>query len=566
MVECEQITKKAHTMIKGNTLSITAITVLASTLFTADISAATNESPYKSKYETVILYTNDVHCFADENIGYAGLAAYRKEMLKQTPYVAMVDGGDHLQGNAIGTLTKGENIVDIMNHVRYDFATIGNHEFDYGLDVLKARIDSSNTQYLASNVKYTGVSKDPFAKTVPYAIKRFGVNRIGFIGIVTPRSIGSSNPDNFREDKKIVVNLCGQNNGQNLFDTVQATVNSCRQNGADYVIALSHLGTSASVVPFDSKTLIANTTGIDAVLDAHSHSIIPFEKLTNKDGKEVILTSTGTGLERIGKLTISAEGIKTELISDYKGKDQKIAALIARQKEALGAELNNEIGISNTSLSITTPEGARIVRNRECGIGNWVTDAMAFTAGTEIALCNGGGIRSDLKAGKVSYMDLLAIHTFNNKVTKLNITGQKLLDILESCYQHVGSEAVAADGTALNESGSFLQVAGLKLTIDASKPTPIKKSNEGTVIEGDRRVEDVLVKVNGNYEPIDPAKSYMVAVPNYMVNNKKGAGNVNEDSILEIFGIIPDAMAEHFKHIKGDLSQYANIEGRITVK
>lgn len=524
---------------------------------------------YRSNYDIIILYTNDVHCFVDNNIGYAGLVAYKKDMLKETPYVSLVDCGDHLQGNITGAASKGAFIVDIMNKVKYDFATIGNHEFDYGLTELTQRIKESKTKYLNCNATYTGNNENPFEPTTACAVKTYGLNKVGFVGIVTPRSISSSTPANFKENDKYVVDLKGKNNGQELFDTVQKSVNACISAGANYVIILSHLGTNASHAPFDSKTLIANTTGIDVVLDGHSHSIIPSETILNKEGKKVLLSSTGTALERIGKLTINSKGISSELISDYTAKDPAIKEFIDKIKSSLGENLNKVIGFSNQTLSVSNENGARLIRNREANIGNWVTDAMTYSAGTEVGICNGGGIRADLKAGEIKYSDIYAMHTFNNTLLKAKITGKKLLNILENSYRFVSKEAVGPDGSAQNENGGFMQVSGLKLVIDTSVKSPVKVDDKGILksIEGENRVKEVMILVNGKYEPLDLNKTYIIAAPDYIATGgKNGSYRILEEDILEKYGILPEAFVEYFKHLKGNLSDYNKTEGRITVK
>lgn len=524
---------------------------------------------YRSNYDIVILYTNDVHCFVDSSIGYAGLVAYKKDMMSKTPYVSLVDCGDHLQGNVTGLASKGSYIVDIMNKAKYEYAIIGNHEFDYGLDVLRDRIKESRFQYLNCNATYSGKNEDPFAKTVSYSIRRYGLNKVGFIGVVTPKSISSSTPANFKEDGKYVVDLKGKDNGQELFSTVQTAVNDCISAGASYIVVLSHLGTNASHAPFNSKSLIANTTGIDAVLDAHSHSVIPSEKVLNKDGQEVLLSSTGTALERIGKLTINADGIKSELISDYKNKDQAMTEFIDKIKNSLGGNMGKVIGKSNQALSISNENGVRIVRNSETNIGNWVADAMAFTAGTEIGFCNGGGIRADIKTGDITLSDLYAVHTFNNTLIKAKVTGQKLLNILENSYRFVAKDAVGPDGAALNENGGFMQVAGIKLTIDTSVESPIKVDDKGIFkgIEGPGRVQGVSVKVNGIFEPLDPNKEYIIAAPDYIsTGSKNGNNRISDDDVIEKYGVLPEAFVEYFKHLNGDFSAYKNTEGRITIK
>ena len=224
--------------------------------------------------DIVVLYTGDVYCAVDENIGYAGLAAYKKQVEKETPYVALVDCGDALQGDAIGTISQGEYLVDIMNKVGYDFAVLGNHEFDYGMERLAELMEMSDAAYLGCNVDYTGSGENALSALQQYEIVDYGDTKVAFIGISAPESISQSTPAYFMDENGDIVYSFCSDSGEALYSRVQETVDSCREEGADYVIALTHLGDDESSAPFRSTDLIAGTRGIDAVLDSDSHSAI----------------------------------------------------------------------------------------------------------------------------------------------------------------------------------------------------------------------------------------------------------------------------------------------------
>ena len=212
----------------------------------------------------------------------------KKEMQAAYNYVALVDCGDSVQGDVIGTLSKGEYLVDIMNEVGYDFASFGNHEFDYTLPQLQKLIDKAKYQYLCCNLTYTGKDGKGLTGYKAYEIKTYGDIKVAFVGIDTPESFTKSTPTYFRDaNGNFVYSFAEGNKGADLYNKVQETVDAAKKDGATYVVALAHLGVDESSEPWRSTDLIANTTGIDAVLDGHSHSTIAMELVKNKDGKEI---------------------------------------------------------------------------------------------------------------------------------------------------------------------------------------------------------------------------------------------------------------------------------------
>ena len=265
--------------------------------------------------DIVVLYTNDVHCGVDDNIGYAGLALYKKEMQRQTPYVTLVDTGDAIQGAPIGTLSDGGYLIDIMNYVGYDFAVPGNHEFDYGMSRFLELAGKLNCGYYSCNFINNATGTPVFA---PYRMFTYGDTQVAFVGVTTPESFTKSTPAYFQDSQgNYIYSFCEDESGQKLYNQVQASVDAARTEGADYVILAGHLGENGITQKWSSANVIANTTGIDACIDGHSHETVPSENVKNKNGQNVVLTQTGTKLNHIGKLTISADGsIRTELISD----------------------------------------------------------------------------------------------------------------------------------------------------------------------------------------------------------------------------------------------------------
>lgn len=472
--------------------------------------------------DVVILYVNDVHCGVDDNspegsMGYANLAALKKELEQTHDYVTLVDAGDAIQGEAIGTLSNGSYLVDIMNYIGFDYATFGNHEYDYGMDVARSLPDVSNATYIASNFKDLRTG-ELVAK--PYSMEVYGDLTVAYVGIATPESLTKSRPIYFQDENgNYIYGFCEGGDGQELYDAVQSAVDAATAEGADIIIALGHLGTDPASAPWRSYDVIANTTGLDAFIDGHSHSTIPGETVKNKDGNDVLLTSTGTKLQNIGKMTITPEGkISTELISGYTDIDPETDTYVKNIQANFEDKLNEVVASSDVELVINDPvTGERIIRSRETNLGDLVADAYRVTLGADIGMINGGGIRAAIQPGDITYGDLIAVHPYGNMMCVVEATGQEILDTLEVAAQ-----------AAPEEFGSFLHVSGLKYTINTAVRSSVVMDDKGMLqsIGDTRRVSNVQVlQDDGSYAPIDPDATYTLASHNYMI--KQGGSGVD---------------------------------------
>ena len=537
------------------------------------VMAATNYTS-KTQEDIVILFTNDVHCGIEENIGYAGLVEYKESVEQKTPYVTLVDCGDAIQGDTIGTVSKGEFLVDLMNEADYDLAVLGNHEFDYGMKQLGSLIEKAEAEYLSCNIRYTGSGENELAQVKPYEIITYGKTDVAFIGASTPNSITSSTPTYFMDENgNYVYDFCRGNGGQDLYDCIQKNVDECLEKGAEYIVLLSHLGDGEVESPYTSVEVVENTSGIDVVLDAHSHSTIPCMVLEDEKGEEVLLASTGTKLANIGQLVISPSGnITTGLISHFDKKDAEMESKIAEIKASYETELAKVMAMSDITLSCNDENGIRMVRNRETAIGNFCADAYRAVAKADIAVVNGGGIRADLTEGEIIYADLIAVHPFGNTLCKVTATGQEILDALEMASQLTENERT--DGrNALGEDGSFLHVSGMKYTIDTSIETSVELDENGNfvAVTGERRVKDVYVEnEDGTFEPLDANKEYTFASHNYLIKNGGGGSNMFMDNELLInegaldYEVLITYMTDVLGGKLGE--KYATSEGRITIK
>ena len=283
-----------------------------------------------------ILYTNDVASTMDNGVSYAGVKAYKDQLKAEHDYVALVDAGDYFDGD-VAEYDKGASIVSVMNAVGYDVVTLGNQEFAMGLDALAYDISISNFSYVSCNLKYLGSGKDPLKSVKPYVIKKFGRVRIAFVGVTTPETL----TPNKMAYEAITVNgepvySFYETDPQLFYDQVQKTVNKVRKK-AEYVIVLAHLGSNSVTDGYSSYDLIANTTGIDVLIDAHSHTEISGEAVANKDGTGVVLTSAGQHLDNLGELVLHPDHTyTTTLYPSVYGRDDYVQALV----DGIYAEMN----------------------------------------------------------------------------------------------------------------------------------------------------------------------------------------------------------------------------------
>ena len=523
--------------------------------------------------DIVILYTNDVHCGIEENIGYAGVAAYKKAMEEKTPFVTLVDCGDAIQGDFIGLTSEGEYIVDIMNEVGYDYAVLGNHEFDYGMEQIDLLMDKAEATYLGCNITYGGKEDSALEDVIPYEIKEYGDTSVAFIGVSTPECITSSTPTYFMEDGEYVYDFANGEDGQELYNCVQGYVDECKEKGADYVVLMAHLGDVEEHGPYSSVELVKATEGIDVVLDGHAHSTISCKIVDNKDGEDVLISSTGSKISNIGQLIITPDGnVSTGLISSYEKKDAQTEKFIASIKETYEKDLIKKVATSEVTLSCSDAEGIRLIRTCETGIGNLCADAYRIVAGADIGVVNGGGIRADLPAGDITYQNLFEVHPFGNTLCMVEATGQEIVDFLEMCYRNVLPET-SANGQAIGEDGSFQHVSGLKFAVDTSVESSVMvdENDMFVSVDGERRVKDVLVQNEaGLYVPIDLEGVYKIASHNYLIKEGgSGYGKFMDNELL-----IDEGMADYqvlieymTKTLEGKIGQeYAKLEGRITIK
>lgn len=519
----------------------------------------------------MIIYTNDVHTYIDNDtdkdkdgnltqpnaLTYAHVAALKKDREGAGNDVLLVDAGDHIQGTAYGGMDQGAAIMSLMSAAGYDVATLGNHEFDYGMERALAVSDSENNggiPYVSCNFYRVNADGTRGDLVLP-AMTRFekGGKKIVFVGITTPESFTKSTPKYFQDENgNYIYGISGGMDGKALYADVQATIDKAKADGADYVIALGHLGVDPSSSPWTSKEVIANTTGLDAFIDGHSHTKMAKELVKDKGGNDVILTQTGSYLKNVGVLTIDADGtIDTELLSEYNNVNTTVKAMQEKWIGQVDDKLGEVIAESEITFTDKDANGDRAVRKQATNMGDLNADAYYWyinneykSVGCDVAIMNGGGIRSGAAAGQWTYKTCKTINTFGNVLCAMKVTGQQILDALE------WGARVTPDA----ENGGFLHVAGLTYKINTAIKSTVQMDEKNVWTggpTGQYRVYDVKVfnKATGAYEALVLDKIYMLGGSNYTLRNLGDGFAMFAGATLVLDGLCEDylAMAAYVK-------------------
>ena len=514
------ITRRSFIKAAGAATALTAVSVGAPAAFAEETNCF-----FGDKADVTILYTNDVHTYIDNKSPkptYAAIAALKKSIEDTGRDVLLVDAGDHIQGTAYGSMDDGATIIELMNEAGYDLATPGNHEFDYGMARAKAVLQEADFPYVSCNWVdlRTGFNVLP-------SVKFFfvGGRKIAFVGVTTPETFTKSTPAYFMNDAqtKYIYDILGGEDGQKLYDAVQKAIDKAEFWGADTIIGLGHLGVDPSSSPWTSEEVIAHTHGFTAFIDGHSHTVMANKQVTDASGKAVTLTQTGSYFKNIGKMTVGADGtITTELINTYEGLDAAVAATASNWISAVDDMLGEEIAVGDTKFYINDPAtGKRRIRSGETNLGDFVADGI-YTYFNEIeelhcdiAIMNGGGIRTDVEAGPWSFKTCKTVSPFGNVACLMSVTGQQIQDALEFGARFAGAEG--------KENGGFLQVAGARYTIHPMIPNTVQTDDKNvwTGSAATPRVSNVEIydKTTGTYQPLDPNATYALAGMNYTLRN-----------------------------------------------
>lgn len=484
----------------------------------------------------VVLYENDVHCGIE---GYPKLAGLR-DAVSDTAWCALVSCGDYLQGGTAGAISKGQYVADILRNMGYDAATLGNHEFDYNVDRMKELIASAQLPVTCANLYDCSNGKRMFPS---YIIKEYGKKKVAFIGATTTGTLYTESYAFFDDNGRQMYEL----SEKDIYNKVQQAADDARKAGADYVIVIGHLGESKNVLNCDSHGLIAATRGIDAVLDGHTHSVVACAYVPNADGKPIPVSQTGTKFQNIGKLLIDRNGkISTQLIpfNEVTQESSRVKATADSIIAEMSVLTNRPVCHSDYPLRILDEEGRQLVRMAETNAGDLVTDAYRALTKADIAITNGGGIRTELPAGDLKYGDVVSLLPYDNYLCVCELTGAELLDLLEACCQYTPEE-----------NGDFPQSSGMTFTINTN---------------GSPRVTDlkILNASTNEYQPVDMDAKYQLATIDYCITGGGLQAKLRNAKVLKE-GICRynDALVTYVTETLGGKipERYAEPQGRIKI-
>lgn len=504
---------------------------------------------FADRSKITILYTNDIHTHIDNmvkdssgkkvpGLSYSSVSAVKKDLSDSGEKVILVDDGDFAQGTIFGVEDQGKTIVQLMNAAGYDVATLGNHEFDYGMDVLEKNIRKAKFNIVACNFH-----RQNKLVTKPYVIVRRGNVKVCFIGIATPESLTKSSPVIFMDKakKNIIYNFDEDSNGDKLASSVQKAIDEVKDK-VDYVIALGHLGIDRSSEPYRSTDIISKVSGLDAFIDGHSHSVVEHMIVKDKDDRDVLLTQTGCYLSSIGKMTLDGDSVQTEFIRAYDRRDDKVEIMTKKFIDKTNAKMNEVFAFSDVKFVMRTDDNTDwFVRKHETNLGDFVSDCFYYYINEiekmpcDIVFMNGGGIRENIPEGVFNTITAKTVQPFGNQVCIVKLDGQSILDVLEFGSRGAGKDSI----------GGFMQVAGVKYAIDSSAASTVKMDDKKrwTGRPSSYRVHDVQIydRAEGKYMPLELNKIYHVGGINFILRNMGDGFTMFENAEL-----IKDYIGEDF--------------------
>lgn len=505
--------------------------------------------------QIVILHTNDVHGAID---GYAKVAALKAEYEAKGAEVLLMDAGDYIQGTTSVSVSKGATAVELMNLAGYDLATLGNHEFDYGMDNLQTILEKAEFGVVAANIQLNGKAAFDANKVFELA----DGTKVGVFGLATPETATKANPAMI----KGVTFLAGDE----LYACAEEQVKALTEAGCDYIICLGHLGIDSESEPNRSIDVLSKVTGIDVFIDGHSHSDYEAVKAaTNGTGKvgDTLITSTGTAAANVGVVTISKDGITVSSVdlSKYEGSVKTVADRAAAIKAEIEAEYGAVFAKTEVDLNGERDPGNR---TEETNLGDLIADAILWQASKDgslpvakenvVAITNGGGIRASIAKGDITKNDVNTVLPFGNTVTYVTVSGEVLLEALEAST-YCTPEAV----------GAFPQVAGIEFTVDTSKAYDQGEQYPGSTYYGPKSINRVTItSING--KDFDPKATYVVVTNDFMAAGGDTYYAFTTSANIVDTGIPMDEalMSYITEELDGVITaeKYGEPQGRITVK
>lgn len=470
-----------------------------------------------------ILHVNDVHgrVSPDERegaIGFGRLKAKVDELKVENPNVLLLNAGDTLHGTTLINVTEGETMINLMNLVGFNAMVPGNHDFNYGYERLLELKDMAEFDMVAANVSN---EKDGTLYFKPYTIKEIDGIKVGIFGLATDETKFKSHPKNTEGIKFL-----------NVIKVAEDMVKELKGEGADIIIALSHLGIEGTTT-LTSKEVAENVEGIDLIVDGHSHEIL------NKVVGDTLIVQADSYTRNIGRVDLEIKdgkmSKKMATLFTYEEAQKltpdPVIEEAIKKIEVINAPIT-EVVVGKTTVNLDGDRGN--VRTGETNLGNLITDAMLKSTEADIALTNGGGIRSSIEAGEIKVDDILTAFPFTNTLAVIESTGAELILALERGVDSYPEEA-----------GHFAHVGGMSYTFDPSKPVG-------------KRIKDVLIAE----EKLDLGKTYKLVTNDFIADGGDGYTMFKGKSFVGEGGLLSDVLVEYMRAMKEVTPE---VEGRMRV-
>lgn len=448
---------------------------LRKTIFLIVLFVFTASYAYSGQSEIRILYMNDFHGFAlpykpfgsEELLGGISYLAAKADKLRNEKPSLLLSGGDMIQGDNWANLFQGESVIELMNIMRFDAMVAGNHEFDFGQEVLKRRISEARFAVLGANVKGIDTLK-------PYIIKDLNGIKVGVIGVVTEDTALSTHPKNVSGLKFLTAK-----------ETVGRYVSELKDK-TDMLVVLSHRGFLAD------RALAVLVDGIDVIVGGHSHTKVEQPATVGK----TVIVQAWEHAKALGVLDITFEGGKIikveghlEEVRPEAGKEDRIVQpIVEKYRQKIDMALNDKLGYAALDLD------GENVRTRETNMGDLVADIVRYASSADIAIINGGGIRTGIKKGDIRLKDIYSVLPFDNYIVAIKLAGRQIRESLEHGVSAIEEGA-----------GRFPQVSGISFKYSRSSPAG-------------SRVTEILI----NGEPLDSGRDYVVATNDFLAAGGDG--------------------------------------------
>ena len=504
----------------------------------------------------VILHTNDMHGYmqaSDTCLGIGAVAQLKKDYQQQGYDVLLMDAGDYLQGSSFANFTQGESVVEVMNAAGYDVAALGNHEFDYGSDVLEKRISEMNFPAVAANITVDATG-EPFIQQNAVFTLSDGT-KVGVFGLDTPSTSTTSAPKN-------TAGLTFAQ-GEELYAAAQAQIDELKGQDCSIIVCVGHLGEEAANEGNNAENVVANTSGLTVMIDGHDH-LVENQTVKDKEGNDVLIAETGYYLKNIGVLTYENGKFTDSLVEvgTYTGSDPELEKMVAEETAEIEATMQEVVAVTDFELY---GEAAPGNRTQETTMGDLASDAMywqvtqAAGSAPDAVVLNGGAIRASIKAGEIKLLDIHNVFPFNNQLCTVEVTGAQLLEALEAATQ-----------SSPDPMGAFPQVYGIKYTLDTTVPYEKGELYPGTTYYAPAAPGSRITIHEVAGKEFDPEATYTIATNEFVATGgdtyycfaEAGATTMVYVGYLDYEALLNFMKTE----LEGTIPEiYEEVQGRITV-